>query len=766
MTQKTVKIKGMHCASCATIITKEVSKLGGVSNIDVNVATEKAKIEYDPEKLSVQDMSKSIEKLGYSFEDHSAVDHSKMSAEEMKGMDHSEHTGIGQSKEEKENELATMRTKVRFVFPLALVVFAVMLWDIAAKTLKVVPELPVSMQVFNTVGLILATVVMFWIGQSFLKGVVRFIRYRAANMDTLIGIGTLTAYLYSVAITLFPQIAERYNLPEYTYFDVTIVVIGFVMLGKYLEARSKLRTGEAIEKLLGLQAKTAWIVRDGHEVEVSLQEVKIGDTVIVKPGAKVPVDGKITEGQTSIDESMVTGEPIPVDKKPGDLVVGATINKQGNFRFTATKVGSDTLLSQIIKMVEEAQGSKAPIQALADKISSVFVPVVLVIAILTLVVWLEIGTSALGFSAALSYGILSFVGILVIACPCALGLATPTAIIVGVGKGAEYGILIKNAEALEKLSKVDTVVFDKTGTITKGKPEVTDVHVLDTSWDETRLLQIASSIEKKSEHPLAEAVVSKAAEQKLELSHVENFRALEGVGVEGSIDGKAVAVHKPNDTDKKNDTLKKLQEEGKTVVVVEVENRVIGFIALSDTLKPEAVAAIEKLHKREIKVIMLTGDNHLAARYIADQAHIDEVIAEVLPAEKADKIKALQSQGRKVAMAGDGINDAPALVQADVGIAMATGTDIAIESAGITLLHGDITKVSQAFELSRATMRTVKQNLFWAFIYNVIGIPIAAGLLYPIWGIVLNPIFAGLAMAGSSVSVVTNSLRLKTKRLK
>ena len=797
MKKQTLQVKGMHCASCATIISQKISKLDGVKRVDVNVATEQAQLEFDSSKVSLEKMNGEIGKLGYEFVDHenmagTTAGEMTMSAADMNMTpeDHSKHLGLNQSKNEKLVELARMKNKIRFVLPLALIVFILMLWDIGSKTTSLVPSLPISMGVFNVVGLVLASIVMFWIGQPFLQGVVRFIRYRVANMDTLIGIGTLAAYSYSVVITLIPQIRTALALPEYTYFDVTIVVIGFVIFGKYLEARSKLRTGEAIEKLMGLQAKTALVFRGGVEVEISVSDVKVGDIIIVKPGAKIPVDGKIVEGRSSIDESMVTGEPIPVDKNIGDLVVGATINKQGNFRFSATKVGSDTLLSQIIKMVEEAQGSKAPIQALADKISSIFVPVVLGIAGLTLLMWLTVGTSALGFSVALSYGILSFVGILVIACPCALGLATPTAIIVGVGKGAEYGILIKNAEALEKLSKVDTIVLDKTGTITKGKPEVTDIIVLDSAnnsthgsvWTEDKILQITASVEKLSEHPLAESIVSKASERNLILDSAQDFTALEGVGVKATVNGKQIYIHKPvkgtnvdiangSENDSTNNQVggvqvKTLQEQGKTVIIVEVENKAIGLVALSDTLKPEAIEAIAKLHKRGIKVVMLTGDNHLAAQYIAKQAGIDTVIAEVMPAEKAGKIKELQMEGKKVAMAGDGINDAPALVQADVGIAMATGSDIAIESAGITLLHGDISKLSQAFELSRATMRTVKQNLFWAFIYNVVGIPIAAGLLYPLWGIVLNPVFAGLAMAGSSVSVVTNSLRLKTKKLK
>ncbi|MEI6042029.1 MAG: heavy metal translocating P-type ATPase [bacterium] len=785
MRKQILKIKGMHCASCAAIISKKIGTLDGVGDVNVNIATEKAVVEFDPEKTSIERMNNEIEKLGYTLsgENESAIhgmsrveDHGMgPGMENMSEEEHRVHTGIGQSKEEKNKELSEMRYKIWFVLPVAILVFIVMVWNILMKTLlsSYISEVPISMSLFNSITMILGTIVLFWIGQPFLQGVIRFIKYRVANMDTLIGIGTLTAYIYSIFITLFPQAAFALQLPEYTYFDVTIVVIGFVIFGKYLEAKSKLQTGEAIEKLIGLQAKIALVLKDGIEVEVSINEVQIGDIVIVKPGAKIPVDGKIIEGVSSVDESMITGESIPAEKKVGDLVVGATINKQGNFKFIATKVGADTLLSQIIRMVEEAQGSKAPIQALADKISAVFVPIVLGVSILTLAVWLTVGTMFLGFSSALSFGILAFVGILVIACPCALGLATPTAIIVGVGKGAEYGILIKDAEALEKLSNVDTVVLDKTGTITKGKPEVTDVIILHEEFSDDHILQFAASVEKLSEHPLAEAIVNKSIEKNITLIKIENFIALEGVGVRGEGEGKIIYVHKPNLNEishvgrgQEIEKIKELQEQGKTVVIVEIDSQKIGLIALSDTLKEESVEAISKLHKRGIKVVMLTGDNHLAAMYIAKQANIDNVISEVLPAEKAGKIKELQAEGKKVAMVGDGINDAPALVQADVGIAMATGTDVAIESSGITLLHGDLNKLSQAFDLSQTTMRTIKQNLFWAFIYNIIGIPVAAGLLYPIWGITLNPVFAGLAMAGSSVSVVTNSLRLETKKLK
>ena len=747
----------MHCASCANIIESRLSGLAGVTGAEVNFATETAKVDSNPTLVSLQQMNEAVGKLGYELMDHDGHDM------ESGVMDHSAHTGIGQSKTEKLKELSSQKRKVQFVLPVAIIIFIIMMWSIVAMALPL-PEFPVGMDDLNVIFLLLSTIVMFWISRPFLVGVWRFIRFRVANMDTLIGIGTLSAYLYSLVITLLPGIKQLLNAPDATYFDVVIVVIGFVTLGKYLEARSKLKTGQAIEKLLGLQAKTALVLHDGVEKEISINEVRIGDIIIVKPGAKIPVDGKIISGNSSIDESMITGESMPVDKREGDLVVGATINKQGAFKFEATKVGSDTMLAQIVRMVEEAQGSKAPIQDLADKVSSIFVPIVLGIATVTLLVWLLVGASFIGFASALSFGILSFVGILVIACPCALGLATPTAIIVGVGKGAEYGILIKNAESLEKLSSIDTVVFDKTGTITKGEPEVTDVIALSAEFSEKDILQMAGSIENSSDHPLARAIVLRAKKDGLTFSTINNFLAIDGVGVKAEINGEAVSVRKPGQED--GPRVRSLQEMGKTVVVLEVKEKAIGYIAISDTIKPEAKEAIAKLRQKKIRTIMLTGDNQAAARHIAGLAGIDEVIAEVLPHEKAAKIKALQDSGQKVAMVGDGINDAPALAQADVGIAMATGTDVAIESAGITLLKGDINKLSQALDLSRATMRTIKQNLFWAFIYNVVGIPIAAGLLYPLWGIVLNPVFAGLAMAGSSVSVVSNSLRLKAKKLR
>jgi Cu+-exporting ATPase len=556
---------------------------------------------------------------------------------------------------------------------------------------------------------------------------------------------------------------------EQNYYDVTIVVIGFITLGKYLEARSKLKTGEAIEKLLHLQAKTALVIRNGETVEIPIEEVVVGDVILVKPGQKIPVDAEIVEGASSIDESMITGEPIPVDKEKGQFVIGATINKQGSLKIKATRVGKDTMLSQIITMVEEAQGSKAPIEQLADKISAIFVPVVLVFAVIILMLWLVVGPQFMPFTQALTLGILSFVGILVIACPCAMGLATPTAVIVGVGKAAQNGILIKNAESLEKLNSVTTIVMDKTGTITKGQPELTDVIPVG-NISKKEALQILASLEHHSEHPLAQAIITKAKESKATLSEVSKFSAIEGKGLEGSINKTHYYAGNPKlvaDLKLTHDVsvLDSLVEQGKTPVILMVKDAVLAYFGIADTIKDDARQVVSSLHNQGIKVVMLTGDNQKTANYIAKQVGIDQVIAEVLPADKAHQIKKLQNEGNKVAMVGDGINDAPALATAEVGIAMGTGTDVAIESAGITLLGGQLSKLPKAIILAKATMRTIQQNLFWAFFYNVVGIPVAAGALYPFLGILLNPAIAGGAMAFSSVSVVVNALRLKRVQL-
>ena len=754
MTTRSYNVKGMHCASCSAIVTKKLSKVEGVHQVNVNLATEKATLEFDGNALTPEALNEVVNKYGYFLEVEPSPAALRAAAPDST-----------RKREEKERELHTQLRKVQFALPVALVVFLLMMWDIGSMVFHALPHLPISMEPLNILLLLVSTWMVFRTGAPFLHGIVMFFRSGAASMDTLIGIGTVTAWLYSALITLIPAVKAFLHAPDSTYFDVTIVVIGFVLLGKYLEARSKMKTGEAIEKLMGLQAKTALVERGGKEVTIPVEEVKSGDLVMVKPGEKLPVDGTITAGYSSIDESMVTGEAIPVDKKAGDKVIGGTINRQGAFTFTASNVGPESVLARIIKMVEEAQGSKAPIQHIADKVAGIFVPVVLLLAALTVIIWLTVGSSYLGFSSALSYAVMGLVGILVIACPCALGLATPTAIIVGIGKGAEYGILIRNAESLEKLSSVDTVVFDKTGTITTGKPRVSDIIILDNESSTTSLLQLAASVEKQSEHPLAQAIVDAAIKQGVTLDAITDFKTLEGIGVSACINQRPVSVRKPVESEKKGAELQHLQQEGKTVVIIEENGISRGLIALSDTVKEEAKEAVAALHRKGIKVIMLTGDNLMAATSMAKQVGIDEVIADVLPHQKAIKIRELQATGKTVVMAGDGINDAPALAQADVGIAMATGTDVAIESAGITLLKGDLNKVAQAITLSRATMRVIRQNLFWAFIYNIIGIPLAAGALFPIWGIFLNPVFSGLAMAGSSVSVVSNSLRLKRKKL-
>jgi len=687
----------------------------------------------------------------------------------MSESEHAQHLGLDQSKADKLKEVAGLRSKVVSAIPLAVISIFIMSWDILTQYGAVSGMSNTVAEFFHHLLPIFATYTLFVVGHPYLLGLYRFLRYGKANMDTLIGIGTVAAFLYSFAVTAFEDVLKPFINVEHTYYDVTIVVITFIALGKYLEARSKIKTGDAIEKLLNLQAKTALVIRQDVEMEVSVNEVVHGDLIVIKPGAKIPVDGVITEGSSFIDESMVTGEPMPAQKKIGDSVVSGTINTSGSFVFKATKVGSETLLAQIIRMVEDAQGSKAPIQALADKISSIFVPIVLGIAFLTFGAWLLIGTGPLGFAQALSYGLVSFVGVLVIACPCALGLATPTAIIVGVGKGAKEGILIKDAATLEKLHKVNTVVVDKTGTITIGKPTLVDIQNNSGVTDD-ELLSLIASLEKKSEHPIAHAIVSYAQEKKLTIEDVSNFEGIQGKGLKGIVKGVEYFV---GNTTLISDlgigfdvsVVDQFTAQGKTPVIIATKEKVLGFVMVADEIKTHSKQAVSDLHALGIKVVMLTGDDEKAARYIASLVGIDEVVAHVLPEDKLAKIKELQLNGNVVAMAGDGVNDAPALAQADVGIAMGTGTDVAIESAGITLLGGDISKLVKAIKLSKMTMRGIKQNLFWAFVYNIIGIPLAAGVFFPFFGWLLSPVFAGFAMAFSSVSVVTNSLRIKTQKL-
>lgn len=740
----------MHCASCSSVITKKLSALPHIQSVSVNYGNEKAKIEYDDSQVSIHSMNEEIGKLGYSL----VPEKDSVKSEH----DHAAMEG---------NELDELKNKTEFIIPVTLAVFVLMMWDILARTTVWMPNMPIPMELFNTISMVLATIALFWVGKPYLLGVTRFIKHRVANMDTLIGLGTLVAYTYSILVTLLPSLGVLLRVPEYTYFDVTIVVIGFITLGKYLEARSKKKTGDAIEKLLNLQAKTALVVRDGVEVEVPIDQVVRGDLIVVKPAGKIPVDGVLTDGSSYVDESMITGEPMPVKKSIGDSVVAGTINTSGSFTFKATKVGSETMLARIVQMVEEAQGSRAPIQALADQISAVFVPIVLVIAFLALGTWLTVGSYYLSFSLALAYGLTSFVGILVIACPCALGLATPTAIIVGVGKGAKEGILIKDAATLEKLHKVDVIVVDKTGTLTRGKPELVSLENLSEKSD-ADIIAILASLENKSEHPIASAVVAYAKAKNIALAPVEGFEMLKGKGLRGSVGGVQYHVGSAKLAQELGASFASLEQhtkEGKTPVILAEGKKVLAIALVADAIKDEAVSAVKDLHALGIKVVMLTGDDKNTARFIADQIGIDEVAAEVLPEDKHNKIKALQAEGKVVAMAGDGVNDAPALAQADVGIAMATGTDVAIESAGITLLHGDISKLVKAVHLSKMTMRGIKQNLFWAFIYNIVGIPLAAGVFYPVFGWLLSPVFAGFAMAMSSVSVVSNSLRIKAKTL-
>jgi len=718
------EVVGMDCASCANIIKKKISKVPGVQSADINLATETATISMHHD-IPLAELNSHITPLGYSFKE----------------------SGTTVSKQ---SEFELLKNKVLVSIPLVLTSLVMMIWEVFFPYPDVVKTF------FHHLLPIMATYMLFGIGLPYLKSILTFARYRVANMDTLIGIGTGVAFLYSFVISAFEGVVAPYINVGQVYYDVTIVVIGFITLGKYLEVRSKLKTGEAIKKLLGMQAKTALVLRDGKELEIQLSDCVVGDIIIIKPGSKIPVDGVIIKGESSVDESMLTGEPLPVDKTIGDKVISGTINKQGMFQFRATVVGSSTMLSQIIKMVADAQGSHAKVEKLTDKISSIFVPVVLVVSVLVFIGWSILGNPLLG--------LLSFVGILVIACPCALGLATPTAIIVGVGRAASLGILVKNAESLEKLRSINYVVLDKTGTLTKGTPSVTSVSP---SMDNFNIL---ASLESASEHPLALAITTKAKLENLKILEVSNFKAIAGRGVTGKI--KNTTYHAGNSLYIESlglkvdqDLIEELSRTGATPIILATSSKVLTYVGISDTLKDESKEVIKKLHKLGLKVAMLTGDHKLTAEHIGKQVGIDEVFSQVLPNEKADIIKDLQKKGHVVAMVGDGVNDAPSLAMSDVGIAMGTGTDVAIESAGITLLGGNLSRLAVAIRLSHLTFRVIKQNLFWAFAYNIVGIPIAAGILYPLYGIMLNPAIAGAAMAFSSVSVVSNSLRLKYVKL-
>ncbi len=744
----TYPVKGMHCAACAAIIEKAVRKLDGVREATASYGTESLRVTFEEALVSPEKRSWAVAPLGY-----------KLVLPKPR-------PAPGQSaapslKDEKQAELAALKNKVIVALSLAAISMVIMGWEMAAGFGLIPAPGMILKEFFHHLLPLLATYALFAIGLPYLKGLYRFLRYGAANMDTLIGLGTSVAYLYSFVLTAFEDQLRPYLNVEHNYYDVTIVVIGFITLGKYLEARAKAKTGDAIEKLLGLQAPTALILRDGQEVEIPVEQVAIGDVIVIKPGMKLPVDGVVVDGHSYIDEAMVSGEAMPVAKQAGDKVIGGTLNTTGSFTFRATKVGADTLLASIIRMVADAQGSKAPIQALADKISSVFVPVVLVLAFAALGTWLALGHEAQALTA--------FIGVLVIACPCALGLATPTAIMVSVGKGARNGILVKDAATLEKLSRVTTVVVDKTGTLTEGKPELGEVKTFAaTSRDQA--LAILAALESRSEHPIAHAITTAARKQGLTLPALSVFDSIKGKGVKGVIEGReylAGNIALMNDLGLPVD-LAAIEHEtaaGKTPVFLATQKELIALFWVSDAIKPAAKAAVADLQALGMNVVMLTGDAPGTARHVADAVGIKTVKAGLLPQDKLAEIKSLQQTGQSVAMTGDGVNDAPALAQADVGIAMATGTDVAIDTAGITLLHGDIAKLVKAVHLARQTMTGIKQNLFWAFIFNLVGIPLAAGALQPLLGWTLSPVFAGMAMAFSSVAVVSNSLRLKYSRL-
>ncbi|MEK9156664.1 MAG: heavy metal translocating P-type ATPase [Patescibacteria group bacterium] len=746
MEKITVQISGMHCASCVSRIEKKLGAQEGVKDVSVNLATEEARITLDFAQTNVEKLSGTIEPFGYKLHVQDAVQVTGES-HQMQGHDHATVSA---------GETQILRKKVIIAMPMVVVAVAMMVWDILAK-FEVVPMMTETMYEFvHHLLPIMATYVLFVIGTQYLRGLWMFIRRGVADMDTLVGLGTVAAFLYSFVLTAFEEPLAPYLDVTATYYDVTIVVIGLITLGKYFEVRAKKNTGDAIKKLMGLQVKMAIILRDGKEHVLSIDHVQKGDVVLVKPGMKIPVDGIVEEGASFVDESLLTGEPVPVEKKVGDKVSAGTMNTSGSFTMQATGVGSETLLAHIIALVADAQGSKAPIQRLADKISSIFVPAVLVVAFIALVVWLVLGNVPLAIS--------SFVTVLVIACPCALGLATPTAIMVGVGRGALLGILIKNAEVLEKMHKITTLVVDKTGTLTKGKPEVAHFAVTG-NLSEADALSILLSLEEKSEHPLADAIVHYAKDAKKK--KVAEFENIAGSGIRGVIEGTTYYVGGPALLRSLRLTPPdgKILAQNATLIALATNKEVLAVVAVADQIKPEAQEAVRKLHDMGITIVMATGDHEGAAMVVADELGIDRYVAGVLPQEKLALIKELQAQGEVVAMAGDGVNDAPALAQADVGIAMATGSDVSIETSDVTLLKGDIRKISQAIELSQATMRTVRQNLFSAFIYNIIGIPLAAGVFYPFTGWLLSPVFAGFAMAMSSVSVVLNSLRLKMKKL-
>ncbi len=739
MKKETLSIAGMTCASCAKAVERSINKLSGINEVHVNLATEKAKVGYDSSETSIAEIKEAISQAGY------------------KVLEINTGEQVDYERVRREKEMKTLWTKflvaVIFAIPLLYIAMGHMLGLPIPEFIR--PEMfPLNfalVQLFLVIPIIIAGYRFYTVGFS------RLFRLEP-NMDSLIAVGTSAAILYGL-YAVFQIIQGKAEYAMNLYFESAGVIIALILLGKYLEAVTKGKTSEAIKKLMGLAPKTAIVIYEGKEMVIPIEEVEVGDILLVKPGEKIPVDGEVVEGRTSVDESMLTGESIPVEKNPGSMVTGASINKNGTIKFRATKVGKDTTLARIIKLVEEAQGTKAPIAKMADVISGYFVPIVMAFAAIAGIAWYLSGMSVV-------FSLTIFIAVLVIACPCALGLATPTAIMVGTGKGAEYGVLIKGGEALETAHKIKTVVFDKTGTITEGKPKVTDIITTDIV-NERELLQLSASAEQGSEHPLGEAIVNEAKDKNMELFNAESFEAIPGHGIEVVIQGKKMLLgNKKLMVDRSIEvTLEKeadrLAGEGKTPMFVAINHKLAGIIAVADVMKPSSKRAIEVLHSMEIEVVMITGDNRRTAEAIAKQVGIDRVLAEVLPQDKANEVKKLQAEGKKVAMVGDGINDAPALAQADIGIAIGSGTDVAMESADIVLMKSDLMDVATAIQLSKRTIRNIKQNLFWAFAYNTAGIPVAAGLLYIFGGPLLNPMIAAGAMAFSSVSVVTNALRLK-----
>jgi Cu+-exporting ATPase len=743
----TLPVHGMSCASCVKKVESALNGLQGVVRANVNFATERATVRYIPGAVSTEDFKKAVHDAGYEILATESIDKEDV---------------VDREKAAREAEYAKLRRKLFTGLALVVPVFLLAYW----KTLGLDRLFEFSRQTGFYLQLLFQTPIQFWVGWQFYTGAWKTAKHKSADMNTLIAVGTSAAYIYSVLATFFPRLFSAQGLAAEVYFDTAGAIVVLILLGRLLEARAKGQTSEAIKKLIGLRAKTARVVRNGEEVDIPVEEVKIGDLVVVRPGEKIPVDGVIDEGHSAVDESMVTGESIPVEKDVGAEVIGATINRTGTFKFKATKVGKDTMLAQIIKMVEEAQGSKPPIARLADIIAGYFVPGVIGIAIITFIIWYFFGPMP-----ALTYAVLNFVAVLIIACPCALGLATPTSIMVGTGKGAESGVLIRGGEALETAHKINAIVMDKTGTLTRGEPSVTDI-IEYGEYRKEEILRYAASAEKGSEHPLGEAIVNRAMEENVPLVSPEDFNAITGHGIQATIDGKLLLLGNAKlmrdraiPVEQLGNKAEELSSQGKTPMFIAIDQNPAGIVAVADTLKEHSKGAVAGLHKMGIEVIMITGDNRRTADAIASQIGIDRVLSEVLPEEKAKEVRKLQDEGKKVAMVGDGINDAPALAQADVGIAIGTGTDVAMESADITLISGDLKGVLTAIALSKATIRNIKQNLFWAFAYNTILIPIAAGILFPFFGILLNPIFAAAAMGLSSVTVVSNALRLRRFRV-